>query len=552
MERKLANLFKTKNYIEVANSDDSTLDWTFHSKYCEAKHVSFAKSASKFEFLALFNLEDVVVEKVVNITNMKIEENKKKVLIFNLLNYPESKSVFASHCESKNISHVYTKIGSQSTTCLKINHENFLGNVEKISLSCKEQIEQPTNYLNVASFYHVWGVDLNHDKEMESKLKIRENCLSPINVTFINGCMTVHAPSFVAMEEEYKVLPYTSLIEQEYLIDLCKPTLTNITCYEGSPTLSYYGSLISLGMFTIILPYDEFKDFSKFLMVEKIIFKHFMQSGRFTLFSFIDVISNLGLRSNNVILPAKYVQLVNYIKSLQDNLEIYVRNLSDYITSLYLNIFEKDLSDEFYGLNLPEFISKESFDKINSYDVYIVIFASNLMQMQSDCSFSPEVAKYILQIISTFGAKILVDPEFKLNFSKLVIEAILTNMPQIEDMYDKYPNNLGNMLIKLYISFPFPINLVISFKKYEIDDSTIIKSEDEFNYLKIIMAKTLKRFSKTNCKTTIRLLLANLQENIDTNTSKIVNLLEIVWLLFREKKLSNVQYLPIIIDMLMR
>jgi hypothetical protein len=119
----------------------------------------------------------------------------------------------------------------------------------------------------------------------------------------------------------------------------------------------------------------------------------------------------------------------------------------------------------------------------------------------------------------------------------------------LEIIYKENMFNYAKFLIDLYTSLKVPIDLDGLFKKYDLDICTIIKSDSKFNFLKIMLAKQIKYFAKTKVNTIIYLIGEEFKKkNYEYNYYS--HLLEILWLLLREKNAKYVQYLPLIVNLI--
>jgi hypothetical protein len=120
----------------------------------------------------------------------------------------------------------------------------------------------------------------------------------------------------------------------------------------------------------------------------------------------------------------------------------------------------------------------------------------------------------------------------------------------MEKIYKDNMTNYAKILIDLYTAIKLPIDLDGLFKKYDIGNCTVIKSEDNFNFLKIMLAKLLKNFSKTKVSTILKIIVEEFKRKL-TDLDYFSYMLEILWILFREKSSKYVQYLPTLINLIM-
>jgi len=156
----------------------------------------------------------------------------------------------------------------------------------------------------------------------------------------------------------------------------------------------------------------------------------------------------------------------------------------------------------------------------------------------------------LTQILVLFIFKYLNTPTTKINITKTIIEIVSKSTLYLEKIYAENSSNYGKFLIDLYASIKIPIDLDGLFKKYEIDNIVIIKAEDTYNFLKIMMAKNIKNFSKLKINVIMRIMLEELQKTSQTYDYHSY-LLELLWILYREKSGKHVKYLPLLIDLIM-
>jgi hypothetical protein len=92
----------------------------------------------------------------------------------------------------------------------------------------------------------------------------------------------------------------------------------------------------------------------------------------------------------------------------------------------------------------------------------------------------------------------------------------------------------------------------MDFKKYELCNCIIIKSEDNLNFLKIMLAKLLRTFSKVKMYHILWLIVEEFKNLMTTdNYDYLSYLLEMLWVLFREKNIKHVKYLPTLVKLIM-
>ena len=117
-------------------------------------------------------------------------------------------------------------------------------------------------------------------------------------------------------------------------------------------------------------------------------------------------------------------------------------------------------------------------------------------------------------------------------------------------------SNYALFLIQYYCSLNIPINLASSFKKYEIGNIALIKNEENHNFLKIVIFKYIKNYSKTRVSYVLKLIVEEfkkVENEIEKEVSNYYSyLVEILWLIFKERNHKLVQYLPTVVNQIMR
>jgi hypothetical protein len=119
----------------------------------------------------------------------------------------------------------------------------------------------------------------------------------------------------------------------------------------------------------------------------------------------------------------------------------------------------------------------------------------------------------------------------------------------MEIIYMENSGNYAKFLIDFYSSIKLPIDLEGLFKKYEIGNSVIIKSENNLNFLKIMLAKLIKNYSKINVSFVLKIIVEEFKKKT-SDYDYYSYLLEILWIIFREKNYKHVVFLPPLINLI--
>ena len=162
----------------------------------------------------------------------------------------------------------------------------------------------------------------------------------------------------------------------------------------------------------------------------------------------------------------------------------------------------------------------------------------------------------ITHLLVLFVFKSLKNKALKISFSKNIFELLGKSTEILSKIYEKNPLNYALFLIQYYCSLNIPINLSSSFKKYDIGNIALIKNEENHNFLKIIIFKYIKNFSKTKVSYVLKLIVDEFKKVENDLEKEITNyysyLVEILWLIFKERNHKLVQYLPTVTNQIMR
>jgi hypothetical protein len=162
----------------------------------------------------------------------------------------------------------------------------------------------------------------------------------------------------------------------------------------------------------------------------------------------------------------------------------------------------------------------------------------------------------LTHLIVLFVFKNLKSKTLKLSFSKNIVELLGKSADILNKIYEKNTTNYAQFLIQYYCSFNIPINLSSVYKKYEIGTIELIKNEENHNFLKIILSEYIKIFCKTKISYILKLIVEefkDLEKEPEKEITKYYSyLVEILWLIFKDRNHNLVQYLPIVTNQIMR
>lgn len=281
------------------------------------------------------------------------------------------------------------------------------------------------------------------------------------------------------------------------------------------------------------------------------------------------IINNLNLRNSNIT-SNLFLKQVN--------------NLINYINSLYVYLFDLNNLEE--ATSNFEYSKEKSIDMnkekvLSEFDLLVAYLVITFNHLSTD-KLHESIIEKTSQIIILFIFKILKDQELKTKYCKTVVELLSKSSVIVEKIFRDSPNNYLRILTEMYCSIRIPIDLEGLFKKYEIGNCVIIKSEDNLNFLKIMIAKVIKSFSKSKVNVVLKFVIEefknygvtgnkseqktggnnffnNLISNITNSNSNRTDdvdrynyLLEILWIIFKEKNYKHINYLPSLIHLIMK
>lgn len=255
-----------------------------------------------------------------------------------------------------------------------------------------------------------------------------------------------------------------------------------------------------------------------------------------------------------------------------------INSFVNYLNSLYMYVFDlSSLEDYQSNLSIKSVITmstnlnekKEKF--ISELDILIVYIVLQFQNLSTKTKLPEIIIDRVFHLLILFVIKTMKDNELKSKYSKVVVELLSKSSQILEKSFGDSPVNLLKLLLELYTSIKIPIDLELLFKKYEIGNCIIIKSEDNLNFLKIMIAKIIKTFTKPRVNVFLKMIIDDftnytipdksfldiMKKKSDKENNQIIDterfnyLLELVWILFKDKNTNNVGYLPSLVNLLM-
>lgn len=650
------------NYIEDI---DSLYKTQFLYNLMMKKKLKLNITQNKFDLLNAKMVENYIVDKVYNvINNSNINRYLKKIIIFNLINFPDVP--FLNKIEKlyqTGIECEYIIFGKQLNQSICFNFSDLFYFIERIINELKNTkmfLNSKHNIYNILSLFRIWNLSLEQDLLINKIFKIifpifdfnlilyGVDCSSTIMLNeedeisgndtfknhyklFFNRSNNINDKDLsnnLKLKEKIMNKKNNVYNEKGYLINLKNFKINNNVSYLLN--LLYFGNLISF------LGYDDEKNIPKLMTNDKMLFRS-LSIQRFIKFTdLINISSQMFEHYDSISVTNKDIIFVDYLlmkinkkkpiskiksdsKKIDDTLkktsvlnisrdcrkkstlklfnlplyskfnnsfiydgtlnsfysfDIILRNIFIYINKLY-NIVLLDLIKDSNIKIIPELdniptktyknithnnlsqiiLSKNSDKYINEkhlteFELLLVTIIINYNSLNSNV-ISEDILNKSTQILIVFVFKIINDPEKKSKYSKLIIELILKSSTIFDKIFNEDSYNFLKLILGLYTSIKIPIDLEGLFKKFEIGNCLIIKSEDNLNFSKIMIAKILKSY----CKTKVNIMLKYIIEEFEIvkESADIHNyLLEILWIIFKEKNAIYIQYLPSLVNLLMK
>ena len=570
--------------------------------------------ATKIKFQASYvkKMGEFVLNKIIEIINSPINESLQKIKIMNIINNPLlfMKIQEKYDISEKGISSNYIHMGGQYNQVLLINFDEYFSYLEMYSNLNTEKKKIRENLLNILSLFHIWNLTLDLDYEMWHEFRLAQPIFDfhPILI----GLNSVYS---IVLRDEYEIDERISIdlfsdhfkyfmknyilppqpnhkkdtfMNRNFLIDSQKGYLVGLKNYNFSDNLSHLLHLTLFGGLIALLGFKDNKILSEFIYKEKKVLKILTTKNEINYTSF-DILQKFMFENNdNILLANKDYLLLDYLgneynimikereKNKKNNVAIASKNslkkrldcMLNYLILVYNYIFDlnkkkEEIYEDFplltkdsnleYG-NKLEFLSEYELSIINiliSYNHTV----TNINPKGNDKLKDIDILK-ITHLLVLFVFKNLKNKSLKISFSKNIFELIGRSTETLNKIYAKNASNYALFLIQYYCSINIPINLFSCFKKYEIGNIALIKNEENQNFLKMVIFKYIKSFSNTRVSYVLKLIVDEFKKVENEVEKEITNyysyLVEILWLIFKERNHKLVQYLPTVTNQIMR
>ena len=486
-----------------------------------------------------------------------------------------------------------------------------LANINDSSNSSNNK-KKRDNLLNILSLLHIWNFSLDLDYDLWASYKLVQPLFdfnpvlvglnsvysvilsneSSIDENISNDSFSEHVKYFI---KNYVLDPNPKpkkdmFTNRNLLIESQRGYLVGLKNFTVSDNLSHLIHLVIFGGFISLLGFKDNQNLVEFIHKEKKVLKILTLKSYIRYTSFQMLQRFMFENNDNIMLADKNYLLLDFIKNEcsimikeQDNkdkdkdknkiiqrstLKKRLECMMSYLTSVYNYIFDlnkkkEEIYEEFpmltkdsnleYG-NKLEFLSEYELSIINiliSYHYAMI----DLNPKSNDKLKDNDVLK-LTHLIVLFVFKNLKSKTLKLSFSKNIVELLGKSADILNKIYEKNTTNYAQFLIQYYCSFNIPINLSSVYKKYEIGTIELIKNEENHNFLKIILSEYIKIFCKTKISYILKLIVEefkDLEKEPEKEITKYYSyLVEILWLIFKDRNHNLVQYLPIVTNQIMR
>jgi WD40 repeat protein len=541
---------------------------------------------NKFEAAWMKRAESLIIEEIFMIINSySLTDKLKKIEIMNLLYNPTTHYKIFDKYEynSTGVENLTLYLGEQLNSFLTLNLEDYFLFIEKFiqtnkNITNSQQLKN--NYYNFISLFHIWNLSLDQDINIINFLKIhqpifdfnfilfgKESAMSLIlnEEAETDGDFSSHNKFFIdyikAPEQTKKQMKEEKYCNKKYIVNRQQGYLVGIKNFKFSSNLSHYMNMGLFGSMIAALGFEEANEICRLVSAEKVLLRSLAQQ-KYIKFSNLNIIDKFMYDTiEDITLCNKDIILVDFLimkfTNIKDNQRFQekLKNIVNYLSDLYSYIFNFEDPDElfngFYKLHKERNIEKsEKLLFLTEFELsminIIILYNSISMEKITEIQMIKVVELLILYVFKALNPTNIQ----RGNVNKVLVELLGKCTDLLDKIYKENMTNYSKFLIDLYTNIKIPIDLDGLFKKYELGNCIIIKSEDNFNFLKIMLAKLLKNFSKIKINFILKIIVEEFKRK-STEYDYFSYLLEILWILFRERNAKHVQFLPTLINLIM-
>ena len=581
-----------------------------------SKKQSLKSTQNKFEAAYVKKIGEFVLDKIIEIINSPLNDSLQKIKIMNIINNPLlfMKMQEKYDTSEKGISSNYIYFGGQYNQILLINFEDYFSYLERFAYLNDYKIndakKKRENLLNILSLFHIWNFSLDLDYDIWRLFRLAQPIFDfhPILIG-LNSVYSIILSDENIIDEKTSKDQFSEHVKyfiknyildpnpkpkkdiftnRNYLIETQKRYLVGLKNYRFSENLSHLLHLTLFGGLISLLGFKDNQFLANLIHKEKKVLKILATKSEIKYSSFEMFQKFMFENNDDILLTNKDYLLLDYIgneynimikeketknkKSLShksSNLKYILYSMLDYLTLVYNYIFDlnkkKQTIYENFSLltkdsnlgfrNKLEFLSEYELSIINiliSYNHTVTNINSKYIDELTDID-----TLKITHLLVLFIFKDLNNKSLKISFNKNIFELLGKSTETLSKIYHKNYTSYILFLVQYYGSLNIPINFSSnSFKKYEIGNIALIKNEENHNFLKIIIFKYIKYFAKTKVSYVIKLIVDEFRNVEDDTEKEITNyysyLVEILWLIFKERNHRLIQYLPTITNQIMR
>ena len=561
---------------------------------------------------------DKIIEIINSPINESLQKIKIMNIINNPLLFMKMQEKYDT--SEKGISSNYIHFGGQYNQILLINYEDYFSYLERFAnlsdisnnTSASKNKKRET-LLNILSLFHIFNFSLDLDYEIWFHFKLAQPIFdfhpiliglnsvysvilcdeSDIDENISNDQFSEHVKYFM---KNYILVPKPNpkkdlFTNRNLLIETQKGYLVGLKHYNFSNNLSHLTHLTLFGGLISLLGFKDNQNLSEYIYKEKKVLK-ILTTKKEIKYTCFDMLQKFMFENNDdILLTNKDYLLLDYIGSEynimvkeidknkshknsagvpenKNNLKNRLKYMMDYLTLVYNYIFDlnkkkEDIYEDFplltkdsnleYG-NKLEFLSEYELSIINILITYNYTVAN--MNPKGDDKLNDIDLLKLTHLLVLFVFKNLKNKSLKISFSKNIFELLGKSTETLKKIYAKNASNYALFLIQYYCSINIPINLSSSFKKYDIGNIALIKNEENHNFLKIIIFKYIKNYSKNKVSYVLKIIVDEFKKVENEIEKEITNyysyLVEILWLTFKDRNHKLVQYLPTVTNQIMR
>ena len=606
---------KDENHISVSFIKKSISDpqekKLFAKKLFEiamSKRQKLFISSSQFEATFMRSIEMHIIDKIIGIINKNENEILQKIKIMNVLNNPQLFNILQDKYKSSEdgICNNYMYYGEQYCQNFTLNYEDYFNYIEN-KVRQQQNISNSVfrnNYYNFISLFHIWNFNIDLDYTLNTMYKLFQPILDfyPILIGVDSTC------SIILKEERKNVYLNTKFNEhfnffKEYIITKTKEKknsnktnqqkslfldknmlienqqgyLVNLKNYQISTNLSHHMHIGLFGSLIALLGYVDNKRLCDFIDIEKKIMKTLtiktqIKYSNLNMFHNFMYEDNDDLTSTNKdLLLYDYLQFQFHI-STKDRYDINAKmefkvimnNIMLYLNQIYKYIFNMKFDDERIYSNFSKLTKDSNLDFGNKLDflsefelsliTFLILYNHVALSSNSNThdQLPDNIIKKITHLLVITVFKIINEKNLKISFCRNVADLLGKTKDILENIYSDNINNYALFLIQYYTTSNVPINLDSPFKKFEMGNYSVLKSEENPLFLKLILAKLLLQFSKNKLSSLIKVIKDEFQNKKNEDYIYCSYLIEILFILFREKSYRLVTFLPTVITIIMK